>query len=329
MAALTVGFALPALAQPQHQVRLDYERQEGAAACPEIAAIRSGVAGRLGYEPFDDAAAEHVRATIRQSSQAGHVLEARIEMTDAEGNLKAERRLFSSQRDCVELASSVELALSIAIDPFHVSPRAAETDPASPSVATTTPPVAGARADDPSPAVSAPVASAATGKPALPLSTQVEVGMMTGLGAAPSQTLGFVAGAALRLGSGSLGVEGRADLPASTSLRVGEASTSLIVASLLPCVHYNTLAACALATAGALRAAGHGLVDSRQVTIPYLALGARLTAGIPITTDLGLALHADLTAPLNQAQLQVDGNDIWSAPAVSFALGLVLTMNIP
>ena len=113
--AILLGAGVPAYAEVPRQVQLDYERQDGAAACPDATTIRAGVAARLGYEPFAEQAEDHLRATIRQS---GHTLEALIEMRDSQGHLKAERRLFSRQRDCSELASSVELAISIAIDPM-------------------------------------------------------------------------------------------------------------------------------------------------------------------------------------------------------------------
>jgi len=137
------------------------------------------------------------------------------------------------------------------------------------------------------------------------------------------------AGASLRGGGLSLGLEGRADLPASTSLRVGEASTALLVASLVPCVHLRTVATCALVTGGALRAAGRGLVDPRQVTLPYAALGARLAVAIPFTARLSLALHGDLSAPITKTELQVDGAAVWTAPILSVALGLGVAATFP
>ena len=123
-------------------------------------------------------------------------------------------------------------------------------------------------------------------------------------------------------------MEGRADLPAKTSLQVGAARTSLLVGSLVPCFHFRSLGACALGTAGALRAAGRGLVDSKQVTVPYVALGARVSFAWPVTARLALALHGDLTTPLTQTELTVDNVDIWTSPAVSFALGLGVVARI-
>ncbi len=295
---MALCLAGPAFAQAPRKVRFEYARQDGATACPDLATVQAGVAARLGYEPFDDLADDLVRATIHSS---GHGLEARIEMADAKGGPKAERRLVSFQRDCAELASAVELAVSIAIDPFRrAQPAVRLTDqPASPS------------------------------KPGRPLSGRAEAGIVGGLGTAPSRTIGVAAGAAIRGGDLSLGIEGRADLPASTSLRVGEASASLLVASLVPCAHFRMVATCALATAGALRAAGHGLVDARKVTLPYVALGARLAVAIPLTTRLSVALHGDLTTPLTETQLQVDGATVWTSPILSLALGIGVAATFP
>jgi hypothetical protein len=317
--------ASPAWAQAPRQVRLEYARLDGAGECPDGATIQAGVAARLGYEPFNDQADERVRAVIQPS---GHGLEARIELTDAKGSPKAERRLVSRQRDCAELASSVELAISIAIDPFRLGPS---------------PAVQGVRAEAPEAAHQAtqgasPNASQAalvsSSEPVVassprPLASQVGAGVVGGLGAAPSRTLGLAVGVAVRSGDWSLGLEGRADLPASTSLRAGEASTALLVASLVPCAHVGLVATCALVTAGALRAAGHGLVESRTVTLPYAAVGARVGLAIPLTGRLSLALHGDVTAPLTKSTLQVDGTAVWTSPILSAALGLGVAAIFP
>ena len=328
MAAMFLCFAGSASAQPLRQVRFEYARQDGAEVCADLATLQAGVAARLGYEPFSDQAEDLVQVTIQQS---GHGLEARIEMTDAKGSPKAERRLVSRQRDCAELASSVELAVSIAIDPFRL--------PASPPSQASGERVLGqAEPQGASPdqvaaqsrsANRSTIVSAADSKPGRPLSERVEVGVVGGLGAAPSRTLGVAVGASLLGGDLSLGLEARADLPASTSLRVGEASTALLVASLVPCVHFRMVATCALITAGALRAAGHGLVDARQVTLPYAALGARLAVEIPFTARLSLALHGDLTTPLVKTELQVDDGAVWTAPILSVALGLGMAATFP
>lgn len=317
--AFVLATGTRASAEVPRLVQLDYERQDGAVDCPDAAGIQAGVTARLGYDPFRDQAENHLRATVRQ---AAHALEARIEMTDAHGNLLAERRLFSRQGDCAELASSVELAISIAIDPLG-SPKVA------PSSTTDSSP-----AGDRSPTPPAEVAGSSSemvdrSTPPPPISESIEVAVLGGLGSAPSANVGFMAGMAARRRDLSLGVEGRVDLPASASLRVGESSASLLVGSVVPCLHVGMVAACALATAGALHGAGHGLVNSRTVTVPYLGFGVRLAAAIPVTARLCITAHGDVTAPVTKTALTVDGSEVWSTPAVALALGLGIAAIFP
>jgi len=178
-----------ASATPARHVRFEYARQEGAgaSACPELPAIEAGVAARLGYEPFDDRASDLVRATIRT---AAHGLEARIELVDGEGVVKAERRLVSHQRDCTELASSVELAVSIAIDPLGAG---AAEPPANVLSDVAEPPSTAAPVPEP-PALASAVS---TTQPRPPLATRVEGGLVGTLDRAPSYSLGARVGGAL------------------------------------------------------------------------------------------------------------------------------------
>src|SRR5262245_12589265 len=109
---LTAGISRTALAAPSRIAKLTYSRSTGASDCPDADVIRAGVAARLGYEPFDDGAELVVTATVNRT---GHTLEARIVIGGAGGGATAERKLVSRQSDCAELASAMELAISIAI----------------------------------------------------------------------------------------------------------------------------------------------------------------------------------------------------------------------
>jgi hypothetical protein len=296
-----------ASAEPARHVRFEYARQEGAgaSACPELPAIHAGVAARLGYEPFDDRASDLVRATIRSNA---HGLEARIELVDSEGMVKAERRLVSHQRDCTELASSVELAVSIAIDPLG----AGAAEPA-PSVPTDIP--------------ETPVLAAPAPKP--PLATRVEGGLVGTLAKAPSYSLGARVGGAVGGEFFSLGLEGQADFSTRKSLQQGDARAALWTASLVPCARRGEVAACALFTAGLLRGSGDGLADAQSTNLFYAALGLRLSFSIPLTSSLALTVHGDATAPLTEEQLRVDGQAVWTSPHIAAGLGLGLAATFP
>lgn len=308
---LVASLATPARAErPAATVQLEYDRREGAGSCPDARAVAAGVAERLGYEPFVAAASSRVRVTVLRRDR---VFQARIEMVGPNDSAKAERVLSSRRSDCAELAATLELAIAIAIDPS--GPPAPE------------PPARAAEA--PAPAASgvvahAPVMPAAVRPAPRPVTAQVAVAGVAAIGSAPVRNLGVAVRFAARRGNASLGLEGRADLPASMPLSAGDVSTSLLVASLVPCVHWRRVAGCALATGGVLRAAGHGLVDARHVAAPYVALGARLVVDGAVTSNLSWTAHADVSAPLTETELRVGGEELWTTPPVSVSIGLGL-----
>jgi hypothetical protein len=330
---LGVGLVAPVQAQQPARVRLAYDRREGATSCPDVRAFADGVAGRLGYEPFDAAADGLVRVAVGRRERA---LEARIEMVDANGKTKAERLFTSRSSDCTELAATMELAIAIALDPFHATTpeRATAGDSLPPPPASSPTPVLLPRSV-PAPEVrsaAAPVLpAAAPARPPdpTPLAWEVVFAVVGGTGSEPHRDLGTEIRVAARRRNLSLAIEGRADLPASVSLPVGQVSTSLLVASLVPCAHWRILAACGLVTAGVLRAAGHGLVDERQVSDPWVALGARVAVEMRVTSRLFATAHADVATPLVETELKVGGDDVWTPPPVSFLGGLGLAVAFP
>jgi hypothetical protein len=331
--------AAAAVAQPRARVRFDHAVADdaGRGSCGDADAIKAGVAARLGYEPFDDAAPDRLKVVVRR---AGRNLTASIELVGADGDLKAERRLGSRIGDCAELLAALELAISIAIDPVHAraqgpapleaaAPAApAAAPPAEVEVERPVPPAATPASSVVIPA-SAPAAPPPPAPPGKPLSARIAAGVVGGVGSAPHRTIGAIGRAGLRRGDLSLALEGRADLPASVPLRVGEVRTSLLGAGLVPCVHLRFLGACVPVTAGALRAAGHGIENSRKVTVFHLTIGVRLALAVPLSSRLSLVVQADVAAPLTEIELRVDGKELWTTPALSSALGLGLEARIP
>src|SRR5262249_14914545 len=99
---------------------------------------------------------------------------------------------------------------------------------------------------------------------------------------------------------------------------------SLLVGSLVPCLHRGVFAGCGLITGGALRGGGQGLADQQQVTAPFFALGLRGMVEVPLAGVVHGAIHTDLLAPLVQTTLRVSGQEVWTSPAVSGAVGLAV-----
>jgi hypothetical protein len=309
--ASTLGailFSLLASAAPTQdprRVRFAYELPDSSETCPDEAKLRAGVVARLGYDAFDAAAEEELKVSLRRT---GHELEALITITDGQGRVRAERRLISRHGDCAELASSVELAVSIAIDPFRVA------EPPEPAV--------------PAPPQTEPTPTVPTA-PAPRLLGQIKAGALVGQGTAPTRTLGFVLGGNVRRGRWSLGLEARADLPRDRGLPVGAIRTTSLLGSLSPCVHWRGATACALITAGALHAQGRGLVDAQRITRPTVAMGARLAYTLPLSRRFSLLFHGDVTTPIVTTELDVDHEGVWTTPPVAAALGIDLGFNFP
>ncbi len=329
-ALVVVGIPALGLAAPARTAKFTYGRGAGAADCPDVDVIRAGVVARLGYEPFDDRAERAVAATVNRT---GRTLEARIEIAGADGKATAERKLVSRRSDCVELASALELAISIAIDPLAGSrprPAPAAPPPAPPPPAPPPPPeiiVVREPAPPSQPAQPPPV-------PPVPIGFQVRLGGLGSVGSAPAATIGGSVQASARRGSFSLGLEGRGDLTSTTTLefdnmRVGDMQTSSLMGSLVPCALRGVLEGCALLSAGAIRAASHDLAMPQQVSAPFVALGARVGLELPLGGILSAGVHADVLARITDVVLRVSGQPVWTSPAISAALGVTVGARFP
>jgi hypothetical protein len=299
-----------AVAAERPNVRLQYQRAANASDCPDAVVVQQAVRARLGFDPFHEPANLFIQASV---SRAGRDLRAKVVLTDPEG-ASGERQLDSQRSDCTELASAMELAIAIAIDPLS----GARPDPAM------TPPA-------PEPAAAAPATSAPPEGPpaeveARPapkgLGLDANVGAQGNWGAAPSLSFGFALGAGLRIGDFALTLEGRADLPASKDAGGGRVKSSLYSAALLPCYHLSYFAACAFFAAGAMVGSGEDLVQPRQVTTFYSALGLRGVFEFPKEGPVALRVNLDAAAPLSRTTYTVGSARVWTSQFIAISLGI-------
>lgn len=326
----TALFAVPASAQTPPAARLVYARGSGAGACPDEVAVRTAVAGRLGYDPFRPDAPLTVAATIARSRGA---LRAEVEVRDAAGQVTGSRQLTSSQNDCAELSAAMALAISLAIDPLGVHRE--RTPPSTPAPAPPAPPPV---PTPPAPSQApAPMPAPSPSPPEAPRPVRMEVnatlGALLALLSAPAPTAGFTASVGLRWRAFSLNVEGRVDLPAEATVQGdGSASTWLALAMLAPCVHQNlarsgSLAACALGAVGVMQGASANLTAPVHDSTFYAAAGVRLAYESPRLGVFALRAHGDLLAPLTPTAVRFNGREVWSSPVVSVALGAAIVVH--
>src|SRR5437879_4762098 len=103
LTALACLSTLTAVAAPVRPLQLELTRDPSASACPDEAAIRSAVAARLGYDPFDPSAKASLKVAI---ARQGSGYRAELALTDETGSPKT-RQLKGAQADCADLASAL------------------------------------------------------------------------------------------------------------------------------------------------------------------------------------------------------------------------------
>jgi hypothetical protein len=320
----------------QPRAHLLFVREAGAERCPDEQAVRAAVAARLGYDPFSAAAAQEVSVIFGPS---GHGLHARIELVDAQGEVTNARELTARGAACDQLASTVELSISMAIDPLAfaaeppraddaVRPAAAPTPKTFTSAPTDTPPSSAdqtrtsddrtrAASDDQTHASDDKTPTVSAAQPRARLRPRLGTGFVTAVGNAPTVSFGFTLHVGLRSRWWSASGEVRADVPVSSSAVGGQFSTGLYTFSLVPCFHVRVLAVCGLFTAGAMVSKGQGYAIDFERTSPYLAAGVRGALEIPLGKIFALLVAADLVAPIWRTTLIANDTQVFNTPPVA------------
>jgi hypothetical protein len=293
-----------ALAEPNlPSARLVYVREAETDDCPDEQEMKGAVASRLGYDPFQATSASNIEVHVARSD--GHLV-GRISLSDAAGKRVGERNL-TSPNNCRELADAMALAISIAIDPLSMMrPQRAPVVSSPPS----------AERSVPSP-------------PPIPLQIDLAAGAVGSVGVAPNLAWGGIFYVAVRRDEVSVGIEGRADVTQVSTVPGGTISTSLYDGSLVPCFHYRALAGCGVASFGALRSAGVDVVAPTHAFTPYVALGARAEAEVPVASVLYLRPRVDLVVPVTTTTLVVGGSAVWTTWRAAVNFGLVAGARLP
>jgi hypothetical protein len=300
------------------QASLSYEREAGAEACPDEAALREQVALRLGYDPFQPEAPHRVSVRVDKGTTGFH---ARITTSDASAGSRgpASRDLDSEGDRCDELVQSIVLAVSLAIDPLSFGRPHVALPPPLPTPAAAASPEA------------AKVAAPAT--PPSPPSTTPWIFDLTataraGFGLVP----GFSIGPALDLRVGKKHWALLAQLGAN--LPVGQANlatdptagveASLIRGGLGGCGILGWLSFCGRVDLGALDGRGTGLSRTSPDTTLYADVALSTRLDVPIASGVHASVGAELDAPFAATNLNVNEAPVWTTPTLtgSFDLGV-------
>jgi hypothetical protein len=296
--------------------RLVYSRGQDAASCPDEQSLRKAVAARVGYDPFFAWAQRTIVANVARREAA---FVASVDLIDEQGIAHGARELRSAGA-CDELLDAVALAIAIAIDPQSlVSPAAAPAPSASISAPPPSPP-----APVPAPEPLKPDAVVLPSPPPPPSwRLEASAGAIASREFAPSVSLGVALGGAIRWPSLSVGVEARADAPASaTAPGGGQVASWLVLGALVPCVYLGPVLGCALVQGGAMHAYSLEVSNALSRDVAWWAAGVRLGALIPIGGDFFLRPRAEILANLNRKTLEVNGQDAWEPEPVAESAGI-------
>jgi hypothetical protein len=124
-------------------------------------------------------------------------------------------------------------------------------------------------------------------------------------------------------------LEGRYDLPASTSGANGGASAQLATLAIVPCLHFGVLLGCARASWGEVIGEGRDVSTTETRAAPYVALGARAGGELPLVGPLEVRGHVDVDLALTKTTLLVNTNEVWKSPLVGVTAGLAALVRFP
>jgi hypothetical protein len=280
--------------------------QSSGDAC-RLDALEAQLASLLGTDPIDPHARAGVRVEVDKPASA---IEGRVWFDDGVA-IRGPRIVTAST--CSELVDSIALVIAMAL-PDLATPVAITQPPAAPPMIDVPPPDPGAavEARTPEPKWFDVVVAGAAGIG----SGRVEGELIVGVGA--------------RRRAMSLNVELRADLPQDDAVAAGERVAVLRAqVTVSPCLHVAAFSGCALASVGALRGAGVGLMSERHAYAPLVAGGLRAAWEHPILGGIALRLHVDVDALATTTQFDVDYMQAWVSPRFEASAGIGIVAHFP
>ena len=295
------------------QVALDYRVDPALRSCPTLQELSDSVAKQLGYQPFDESAAQRLSVNIVRPLDR---VEARIQWLDGQAGNSGERRLQSASGDCADIAQSLSFAVAVQIQlhASEVSAPAPETPADAGQMKAATP--------APKPVPHGAAASVVADKP--PAERRRRRAVLVGVGGLA--TYGMVPGVnfggrlfgaitqdwwALALGVHAV-LPGRFEQPDGTGFSAHELGLGLA-----PCLRFSALGACAVGSVGILRVRGEGVDQIGTPSSVVGSIGARAQLYWPELERLGVLVEGEALVVLTPRDVLLNGVPVWStAPVV-------------
>jgi hypothetical protein len=278
-------------------VELRLTTSVGDAVCPDVAALKDQVSMQLGYSPFQPTSPTvyEVRAScITEGCAATLTISRPGEEPHAHtvsSPAGACNALFESVASAIVQAVNYESTVSRGLDAVE-APAPLALVPTKPEPA---PPVHEIKTD-------------------FSFKGTFAGGVSAGLSLAPTAVLGASLGIGWR--RLSLSAEGRFDLSQTVLVSGSSIQSSVIVATLAPCVHAWGFGACLLISSAAVHVKGDleaGARDSASIFV----LGPRLMYEWMFFEHVGLHAHVSLQGAFSTLSVRVNDQLIWTTARVT------------
>lgn len=316
-------------------VTLSYDRKDAAeTTCPDESTFRTLVVARLGYDPFDKSVSGSLAVEFRPQ---GAEMAGRFVLTGPKGEKRADRTLRDA--DCFEIASSLALAVAIAVDPDAVRVGPPPTPKVEP------PPEPKDRPGDPPPKASPPKdrpSEPSLDAPSLwaPRSPRARLtaAFVMPVGLTPAPRGGVRVGAGVDGHLWSVLAEGEIFFPSSATAAFGSVSAWVARASLVPCAglplhRIVVLNLCAAGSIGAIVADAEDVERASPATEIVATVGPRAGLTVMPWDHVGFEATFDVPVNLDRAHLVIEDlgepKEVWAASRVGFVGGVGLVFSLP
>jgi hypothetical protein len=295
-------------------------------SCPSVDDFKSLIVGRIGFDPFNEQAPQHVLVAISADEPR---LAGRIEWRDAKGKWAGDQAFPAKNDDCSELARAMAFALAVQIHLLAAERSLAEPlpAPARPEHETATP----GRQNPPPPTTAGKGAAARDSSAAesddrrrsVPLAFIAGAGGSLALGMAPGvMPLGRVFGA-VAYGAAWFELGGEISTRVSEFRADGAGfSQRALLVSAAGCGSYGMFSGCVLGKGGVIQVEGEQIDVPASPTGSAFQLGLRLGAREELGPSAFFAQRLEGLVNVTRWTVRLDALPVWTAPPVTGVLGL-------
>jgi hypothetical protein len=326
LASAALLLAAPALAEPPRaSLRLEYARGLGGEACPAEGALHDEVARRMGYDPFDPAAAERLTIVV---GRQGRGFAALLNRYAANGAQTWAETFPVRGDDCGVLIAGLASEIRALLAPVGGPPAPTRTGG----------PLFGGEPFGiaPPPASAPRDAGQAPPVPTRALRFELAVDAHMTISGAPAVTGGATVRAAARWPWFGIGAEGRFDAAAVTSAEGikgapgAQVSAQTFAGAVVPCAYYPNPYVqpfgCGVVAAGVISVQGAGVNMPARDAHSLFETGPRVGLDIPLHSRVALRASFEALFFVGVPQIHLAGSVVWRSPPVTGLGGLGLAV---